>query len=107
MRTTQFDATKLLALFKRRKIATMDEMKTALGTAADRTVFRKLLEFPYRSSYSDRGKFYTLDALAEFPELQYLELIDTSVTEGGVAKLREALPNCEIHWDEAGGGVAQ
>jgi len=68
MRTTQFDATKLLALFRRRKIATMDEMKTALGNATDRTVFRKLLEFPYRSSYSDRGKFYTLDVLAEFDE---------------------------------------
>jgi hypothetical protein len=46
----------------------MQEMKTALGTAVERTVFRKLQEFPYRSSYSHRGKFYTLDALAEFDD---------------------------------------
>ena len=46
----------------------MEEMKNALGTAVERTVFRKLQEFPYRSSYSHRGKFYTLEALAEFDD---------------------------------------
>ena len=66
MRTPQFDADALLPLFRRRQIVTMDEMKATLGTAVDRTVFRKLREFPYHSSYSHRGKFYTLDALAEF-----------------------------------------
>ena len=68
MRTPQFDADTLLPLFRRRRIVTMQEMKTALGTAVERTVFRKLQEFPYHSSYSHRGKFYTLDALAEFDE---------------------------------------
>ena len=68
MRTPQFNADALLPLFRRRKIVTMEEMKAALGTAVERTVFRKLQEFPYRSSYSHRGKFYTLDALAEFDE---------------------------------------
>src|SRR3970040_2731032 len=68
MRTPQFDADALLPLFRRRRIVTMQEMKTALGTAVERTVFRKLQEFPYHSSYSHRGKFYTLDALAEFDD---------------------------------------
>lgn len=68
MRAPQFDATTLLALFRRRKIATMGEMKAQLGTVVERTVFRKLQEFPYSSSYSHRGKFYTLDALAEFDD---------------------------------------
>jgi hypothetical protein len=68
MRTPQFDADALLPLFRRRQIVTMDEMKIALGTAVDRTVFRKLREFPYHSSYSHRGKFYTLDALANFDD---------------------------------------
>ena len=36
--------------------------------ALERTVFRKLHEFPYHSSYSHRGTFYTLDALAEFDD---------------------------------------
>ena len=68
MRTLQFDADALLSLFRRRQIVTMDQMRAALGTAVDRTVFRKLQEFSYHSSYSHRGRFYTLDALAEFDE---------------------------------------
>lgn len=68
MRTPQFDADALLPLFRRRQIVTMDEMKAALGTAVERTVFRKLQAFPYHSSYSHRGKFYTLDALADFDD---------------------------------------
>lgn len=68
MRTPQFSAASLLSLFRRRQIATMDEMKAALGTTVDRTVFRKLSEFPYLSSYSHRGKFYTLETLAQFDE---------------------------------------
>jgi hypothetical protein len=46
----------------------MDEMKATLGTTVDRTVFRKLGEFSYLSSYSHRGKFYTLEVLAQFDE---------------------------------------
>ena len=68
MRTPQFNADALLPLFRRRRIVTMGEMMTALGTTVERTVFRKLQEFPYHSSYSHRGKFYTLNALAEFDE---------------------------------------
>ena len=68
MRTTQFESDTLLPLFRRRRIVTMLDMKTALGTTVDRTVLRKLQDFPYHCSYSHRGKFYTLDALAEFDE---------------------------------------
>jgi hypothetical protein len=68
MRTPQFDPDSLLPLFRRRQVVTMDQMKAALGTTVERTVFRKLREFPYHSSYSHRGKFYTLDALADFDE---------------------------------------
>jgi len=68
MRTLQFKATSLLPLFRRRRIATMVEMKATLGTTVDRTVFRKLSEFPYLSSYSHRGKFYAIEALAQFDE---------------------------------------
>ena len=68
MRTLQFNADALLALFRRIRIVTMEQMRAALGTTVERTVFRKLQEFPYHSSYSHRGKFYTLEALAEFDE---------------------------------------
>ncbi len=68
MRTEIFRAETLLALFRRRHIATMPQMKAALGTSVDMTVFRKLRELPYLSSYSHRGRFYTLDTLAAFDE---------------------------------------
>jgi hypothetical protein len=44
----------------------MVELKAALGTKVDMTVFRKLREIPYLSSYSHSGKFYTLRELAKF-----------------------------------------
>ncbi|MHB8437457.1 MAG: hypothetical protein ACYDC0_16610 [Acidimicrobiales bacterium] len=47
----------------------MDDLKQSLGTAADATVFRKLSELEYRTSYSHRGRYYTLDEIARFDEL--------------------------------------
>ncbi len=52
-----------------RKIATMSELKEALGTQADATVFRKLESLAYRTSYSHRGRYYTLEEIARFNEL--------------------------------------
>jgi len=60
------DADQLLDLLLREKIATMRELKAALGTDVDITVFRKLRELAYHSSYSHRGKYYTLDEIARF-----------------------------------------
>lgn len=68
MRIETFRAESLIALFRRRQIATMEQMKAALGTTVDMTVFRKLRELRYSSSYSHRGRFYTIEALAEFDE---------------------------------------
>jgi hypothetical protein len=56
----------LVDLFRRFRALTMPEMKGALGTDVDATVFRKLSALPYRTSYSHRGAFYTLDSLARF-----------------------------------------
>lgn len=53
-------------LLRRTKIATMAELKAALGTETDMTVFRKLREVAYLTSYSDRGKYYTLEEIADF-----------------------------------------
>lgn len=68
MRTEIFRSASLVAVLRRRRIATMQELKAALGTNVEMTVFRKLSEIPYLSSYSHRGKFYTLDGLAQFDE---------------------------------------
>jgi hypothetical protein len=44
----------------------MDGLKKALGTRVDMTVFRKLRTLDYLSSYSHGGRYYTLQAGAEF-----------------------------------------
>jgi hypothetical protein len=69
MRPEQYDPQSLVRLLRQEKIATMDELKRALGTSADATVFRKLAKLEYRSSYSHRGRYYTLDEMARFDEL--------------------------------------
>ena len=60
------EADRLRALLRAQTIATMPDLKTALGTDVDVTVFRKLRELAYHSSYSHRGQYYTLDEIARF-----------------------------------------
>ena len=69
MRPTKFPAEAISKLLRKQKIATMPEMMAALGTYAKRTVFRKLGQLPYRTSYSHCGRYYTLDEVARFDEL--------------------------------------
>lgn len=66
MNRLHFPAERLVELFHRQTIAMLPELKEALGTPAERTVFRRLAELPYRCSYSHRGAFYTLEELARF-----------------------------------------
>jgi len=63
------DANEIERLLRRRKIATMPQLKEALGTEVDLTVFRTLRELAYRTSYSHRGKYYTLEEIARFDAL--------------------------------------
>lgn len=66
MRPTRYLLQPLLDLFKRRRALTMPEMKTALGTRVDMTVFRKLATLDYLTSYSHRGGYYTLRSIPRF-----------------------------------------
>lgn len=68
MNVERFKSSDLLPLFKRRGVVSLPELKAALGTNVDMTVFRKLKEISYRTSYSHGGRYYTLDAIAEFDE---------------------------------------
>jgi hypothetical protein len=69
MRPIHYAADAIVALLRERKIATLSDLMTALGTDAPRTAFRKLKEVGYRTSYSHRGAYYTLDEIAAFDEL--------------------------------------
>ena len=63
-----FDPDVLRSLLQRQKIATLAELKESLGTSATMTVFRKLRGLGYRTSYSHRGKYYTLVNIPQFDE---------------------------------------
>jgi len=54
--------------FRANKIATIEKLREALGDPARSTLFRKLAQMEYLSSYSHRGKFYTLRSIARFSE---------------------------------------
>jgi len=68
MRPTVFSADVLRRFLRKNHIATLPQLKQLLGTGAGITVFRKLKELSYRTSYSHRGSFYTLDEIARFDE---------------------------------------
>jgi hypothetical protein len=68
MRTESFHADDLARALRHSKIATMPELKKALGTEVDVTVFRKLRQLAYRTSYSHRGAYYALDETARFDQ---------------------------------------
>jgi hypothetical protein len=68
MRPAVFSADVLRRFLRRNRIATLPQLKQLLGTDADITVFRKLKELSYRTSYSHRGSFYTLDEITSFDD---------------------------------------
>lgn len=69
MADERYHAEALAKLFRTRKIATMEELKEVLGTDVGMTVFRKLRLLGSHTSYSHRGRYYTLDEIAEFDDL--------------------------------------
>ena len=46
----------------------MEDLKGALGTDVQMTVYRKLQELSYHTSYSHGSRYYTLDSIAQFDE---------------------------------------
>lgn len=69
MKRFKYDISQVQTLFTENRIATLSELKTVLNTGSTMTVFRKLKELDYLSSYSHRGKYYTLFEIADFDEL--------------------------------------
>lgn len=68
MRPLFFRSDALRSLLLHSKIATLDELKQAVGTSVDVTVFRKLKPLDYLTSYSHRGRYYTLREIARFDD---------------------------------------
>ena len=95
------DPAPLRQLLVERTIATMEELKVALATQVDMTVFRRLRELNYRSSYSHRGKYYTLDETAEFDDLGLWSFRAVWFSRHGTL-----LKTCEVLVEEAEAGYA-
>jgi hypothetical protein len=68
MNVIRYPTDTLARLLRDQKVATMPQLKSALGTAVTFTVLRKLAALGYHSSYSHSGTYYTLDSIAQYDE---------------------------------------
>jgi hypothetical protein len=68
MRPTTFRSDSAREHLLEHKIATLAELKGVLGTSVDVTVFRKLRPLDYLTSYSHRGRYYTLREIVHFDD---------------------------------------
>lgn len=66
MRPATFSTASVRQFLLRNQIADLAQLKQALGTSVDVTVFRKLRELDHLTSYSHRGRYYTLREIAHF-----------------------------------------
>jgi hypothetical protein len=57
---------RLNQLFRRKRAALLDELRTALGTTSRTTIFRILKAVGYFTSYSHAGRYYTLRRIPKF-----------------------------------------
>lgn len=69
MKKKTLDIKNIQSLLKEKKIATLSDLKASINSSSRMTVFRRLKEIGYFSSYSHRGKYYTIHDQAEFNEL--------------------------------------
>src|SRR5207245_5205595 len=69
MRPLSFDPQALRKHLLRNNIATVPELKSALGTTTNLTIYRKLKLLDYLSSYTHRGRYYALRETARFDDV--------------------------------------
>lgn len=107
MAKSPLDTDVLRSFLEKEKIAALSDLKAALKTMGTMTVFRRLKALGYLSSYSHRGKFYTLKDIPDFDELglwsyhsvwfsKYGNLVETArelVAEAGVGFTASELEN--------------
>ena len=68
MRPEQYPTSRLVQWLEKERILTLDRVAEALGRPARITVFRKLAQLGNRASYSHRGRYHTLDRIADYDE---------------------------------------
>lgn len=68
MLTKTKSSTALLSLFKKKQFVTLSDLFTVLHTQSRMSVFRRLRELNYLSSYTHSGRYYTLPAVVHFDD---------------------------------------
>jgi hypothetical protein len=66
MRKAIFHSSAIGRYLIEKRIATLNDLKSVIGTSVSMTIFRKLKDLGYLSSCSHRGKYYTLQSIPEF-----------------------------------------
>lgn len=59
-------AQRVAALFRHRPVLSMSEIRRAVGSRSQRSLFRDLRRVGYWSSYTHTGRFYTLRSIPQF-----------------------------------------
>jgi hypothetical protein len=97
MKTPYYNVKDLETLLSKQKVATMGELKAALKTEVDITVFRKLKQLESITSYSHRGRYYSLKRLARFDENGIWAVEGVRFSDRGtlVATVESLAQNCE------------
>ena len=83
MRTATYQVEYLKDYLKWMKIATLEQMRSELEYPVRSTVFRLLEQISYMTSYSHRGKYYTLKSTPRFSELGLWTLNEIHFSEHG------------------------
>jgi hypothetical protein len=99
MRLLDSSAARLRRAFHDAHILTLPQLKTQVGTSAAMTVFRKLKPLGYLTSYSHRGRYYTLAELAAFDEGGLWSVNDVWFSREGTL-----VRTCETWVNRADGG---
>lgn len=104
MKTSKYHLKTIKLFFDQNKIATLDQLQEALGNPSRSTVFRKLDDLQYLSSYSHRGKYYTLKSIARFNNQGLWNFFSAWFSQfGNLLQTSEAL----VHRSDAGYSAAE
>jgi hypothetical protein len=68
MAKRKYNSETLVMVFRREKILCLDDVFTILGTSSRMTIYRILKNLNYQSSYSHRGKYYTIPEIPRYDE---------------------------------------
>ena len=59
---------RLRKLFRSQRVVQLPDLGAAIGTRSRMTIFRRLREVGYRTSYTHRGRYYTLAEVPDFDD---------------------------------------